>query len=93
MDPGGVRKRVRKTIGNRGEQKNILGASGRGDDVGTSLAQGPRGGTIIKEIHFNKNIEQDLTRRWAAGPANFPIGKLHFSIEIRMLYTKNCVFS
>ena len=43
----------------------------RGDDAGTSLAQAPRGGTIIKENQFNNNFKQDLTRRWAAGPANF----------------------
>ena len=43
----------------------------RGDDAGTSLAQAPRGGTIIKENRFNNNFKQDLTRRWAAGPANF----------------------
>ena len=43
----------------------------RGDDAGTSLAQAPRGSTIIKENRFNNNFKQDLTRRWAAGPANF----------------------
>ena len=42
----------------------------RGDDAGTSAAQAPRGGTIIKENQFNNNLKQDLTRRWAAGPAN-----------------------
>ena len=35
------------------------------------LAQAPRGGTIIKENRLNNDFKQDLTRRWAAGPANF----------------------
>ena len=32
----------------------------------SSLAQAPRGGTIIKENRLNNDSKQDLTRRWAA---------------------------
>ena len=38
------------------------------------MAQAPRGGPFIKEIKLNNQSQQDLTRPWAAGPANFEEG-------------------
>ena len=35
----------------------------RGDDAGTSLAQAPRGGTIIKENQLNNDSKQDNGKR------------------------------
>ena len=92
MDPGGLLKRVRKTVGNSSAQKGLLDASGAAkqseNHILTSSAAipaFPKGGRVmaeaeighpgspgrpIKEIKLNNQSQRDLTRPWAAGPAN-----------------------
>ena len=67
LRPSGRQKNEEKLLGGyRGDFERER----RGDGAGTLLAQAPRGGTISKEKRLDNNFKQDLTRRWAAGPAN-----------------------
>ena len=90
MDPGGLLKRVRKTVGNSSAQKGLLDASGAAKQSENRILKSsaaipafPRGGRVAEIGHpgslgtptyqrkpSKNKQERDLTRPWAAGPAN-----------------------
>ena len=85
-DPGSVWKRLVRKVSDNSRPRTSPGrlqrlpspscgemrvSPGAPRGLRVLLTQAPWGRTNIKEMRYNNNSTRDLTRRWAAGPANF----------------------